>query len=204
MILRRYDETDFKDTACIQPAGKGGESLARSRMFALVVLLLCFLSSSSRWSASSSFQLLVTFISSDVFVSNAWAQAGEETSAAAKKPLTKEEEERREWIAHWCKRAKKDPKCKFYAEKELGRAMREVSKADKAMGMDEYCQRNKDDMECVARRDKLDLEEKRRKEKELLAFCRKNPDAPRCDPDYEDEGGAEQSSSSNSTKKSVR
>lgn len=129
----------------------------------------------------------------------AWAQGGD--AEGGTKSSNNADQEKKEWIRRWCKRAKNDPKCKFYAEKQLGQAMRDVSRADKAMGMDEYCQRNKDDLECIARREKMDLEEKRRTEKELMAFCRKNPDAPRCDPDYE--AGADDSSE-NSAKKHPR
>ena len=103
------------------------------------------------------------------------------TGESGKRPLTKEEEERRAWIAQWCRRAKKDPKCKFYVEKELGKAMRDVTKEDRALGEDEFCNTHKDDPECQARRQIQEAADKKRRMKELMAYCRHNPDAPRCE-----------------------
>ena len=118
-----------------------------------------------------------------------------------KRAPTPEEEEKAAWIKRWCRRAKKDPKCKFYTEKELGKAMREVDRAAHDLGDDEFCNANSDDPMCRARRRRQDDAEKQRKLKELLAYCRENPDALRCEEAFGDEPAA---SDSTVQKKSTR
>lgn len=89
---------------------------------------------------------------------------------------------RDEWIKRYCGRAQDDPQCQFYLKKRLFEAMRRMQRREKsALPPDEYCESNKDDKDCVARKQKEEREYLRKKIREIKLYCQENPDSERCD-----------------------